>query len=69
LDFSGSSVTGAGAYFDVDEFATIAGDISVNQSKSSLATGTYEVQLVAQKSNGIGGALQIISGAATVIKF
>lgn len=66
LDFTGSAITGSGAYWNDVDFAAETGDATVNQSKASLATGTYEVQLVAAKSNSAAGNLQIISGTATV---
>jgi hypothetical protein len=66
LDFTGSAITGSGAYWNDVDFAAETGDATVNQSKASLATGTYEVQLVAAKSNSAAGNLQIILGTATV---
>jgi hypothetical protein len=70
LDFvSGpTNVTGSGAFFDSLDFVEYAGEINANQSKSGLATGTYECQLIAAKSNSADGELQIISGMATVSK-
>jgi hypothetical protein len=70
LDFvpGPTNVTGTGAFFDSADIAAIAGDINVNQSISGLATGTYECQLVAAKSNSPSGNLQIISGMATVTR-
>jgi hypothetical protein len=70
LDFvSGpTNVTGSGAFFDSLDFFEYAGEINANQSKSGLATGTYECQLIAAKSNSAAGELQIVSGAATVSK-
>jgi hypothetical protein len=68
LDFTGSSVTGTGAFWNSGDFAAELGDISVNQSVGGLATGTYECQLVAAKSNTAAGNLQIISGVATVTR-
>jgi hypothetical protein len=70
LDFvSGpTNVTGSGAFFDSLDFVEYAGEINANQSKSGLATGTYECQLIAAKSNSAAGNLQIVSGSATVSK-
>jgi hypothetical protein len=70
LDFvSGpTNVTGTAAFFDSADVADIAGDINANQSISGLATGTYECQLIAAKSNSAAGDLQIISGMATVTR-
>lgn len=68
LDFAGSSVTGTGAFWNSADFIAEPGEIAANQSKSGLATGTYEVQLVAAKTNSAAGNLQVVSGAATVSK-
>jgi hypothetical protein len=69
LDFTGSSVTGTGAYWlSSTEFEAVQGDINVNQSVGGLESGTYECQLVAAKSNTAAGNLQIISGMATVTR-
>lgn len=63
-----TNVTGSGAYFNDTDFIAEPGDIACNQNKTGLATGTYEVQLIAAKSNSAAGTLQILSGAATVSK-
>jgi hypothetical protein len=70
LDFvSGpTNVTGTDAFWMPAESEAVLGDINANQSVSGLATGTYECQLVAAKSNTAAGDLQIISGMATVSK-
>jgi hypothetical protein len=70
LDFVAgpTNVTGTGARWIPAEFEALHGEISANQSKSGLATGTYECQLIAAKSNSAAGNLQIISGMATVSK-
>ena len=70
LDFVAgpTNVTGTGARWNSTDFEAIPGDITANQSKSGLATGTYECQLVAAKSNSAAGNLEIVSGAATVSK-
>jgi hypothetical protein len=68
LDFvSGpTNVTGGVSFWLSTEFEAVQGDINANQSVSGLATGTYECQLIAAKSNTAAGNLQIISGMATV---
>lgn len=70
LDFVAgpTNVTGTGSYWIPSEFEAVQGDINANQSKSGLAAGTYECQLIAAKSNSAAGNLQIVSGAATVSK-
>jgi len=68
LDFTGSSITGTGAFWNSTDFIAEQGEITANQSKAGLATGTYECQLVGAKSNSAAGNLQVVSGAATVSK-
>lgn len=68
LDFAGSSITGTGAFWNSTDFIAEAGEITANQSKSGLATGTYECQLVAAKDSSATGNLQVVSGTATVSK-
>jgi hypothetical protein len=71
LDFVAgpTNVTGTVALWNgTDSEPVEVGEINVNQSKSGLATGTYECQLIAAKSNSAAGSLQIVSGAATVSK-
>jgi hypothetical protein len=70
LDFvSGpTNVTGTGAFWNNIDYNHEEGEINVNQSVSGLATGTYECQLIAAKSNTAAGNLQIISGMATVTR-
>jgi hypothetical protein len=68
FDFVATNVTGTGARWLPTEFEAVQGDINVNQSVGGLATGTYECQLIAAKSNSAAGNLQIISGMATVTR-
>ena len=63
-----TNVSGTGAYFNDTDFDSILGEITCNQSKSGLATGTYEVQMVAAKSNSSTGNLIVQSGSVTVSK-
>jgi hypothetical protein len=70
LDFvSGpTNVTGTDAFWNNTESEPVLADINANQSVSGLATGTYECQLIAAKSNTAAGNLRIVFGMATVTR-
>jgi len=70
LDFVAgpTNVTGTDAFWNNTESEPVLADINANQSVSGLATGTYECQLIAAKSNTAAGDLRIVFGMATVTR-